>query len=191
VWSGVDPQYGNRSDGVKVDANLLNAARAGDPDAMNELLAGLHPDIRRYAAYRCGPATAIDDVVQEAMIIINRRVGTINNLAAFAGWLARVVARLCLLPVLRLIRAADSLARVDNAAAFATRPTVELRMDVAGAIESLPEKYRIVILMRDFEELTIGEMAARLELTRDATKSRLHRARAMLREYLLSGGFRS
>jgi RNA polymerase sigma factor (sigma-70 family) len=64
-------------------------------------------------------------------------------------------------------------------------------MDVAGAIESLPEKYRIVILMRDFEELTIGEMAARLELTRDATKSRLHRARAMLREYLLSGGFRS
>jgi RNA polymerase sigma-70 factor (ECF subfamily) len=176
---------------VKVDVALLNAARAGDPEAMNELLAGLRPHIRRYAAYQCGPATAIDDVVQEAMIIINRRVGTINNLAAFAGWLARVVARLCLLPVLRFIRAAESLAHVDNSKAFADRPTVELRMDVARAIESLPEHHRIVILMRDFEELTIGEMATRLGLTREATKSRLHRARGLLREYLLSGGFQS
>lgn len=156
---------------------------------MRELLVAVRPDIRRYAAYQCGPATAIDDVVQEALIIVNRRIGTIDNVAAFAGWLARVVARLCLLPALQLIRAAESLARVEDSIRFAARSVDDLRIDVARAIDSLPEKYRAVIFMRDFDELTIGEMARRLELTREATKSRLHRARAMIREYLVSGGF--
>jgi DNA-directed RNA polymerase specialized sigma24 family protein len=43
-----------------------------------------------------------------------------------------------------------------------------------------------VILLRDFEELTIGEIASRLALTPAAVKSRLHRARSLAREYLLS-----
>jgi predicted DNA-binding protein (UPF0251 family) len=54
------------------------------------------------------------------------------------------------------------------------------------ALESLPLGYRQVIVMRDFEELTIGEMAERLGLSREATKSRLHRARGMVREYMLA-----
>jgi DNA-directed RNA polymerase specialized sigma24 family protein len=41
-----------------------------------------------------------------------------------------------------------------------------------------------VLVLRDLEELTIGEVAMRLSLSREATKSRLHRARAMIREYL-------
>ena len=174
---------------MQVDADILRAARAGDPAAMRELLTVVRPNIRRFAAFQCGPATAIDDVVQEALIIINRRIGTIDNLAAFGGWLARVVARLCLLPALQLIRAAESLTHLENSVDFATRPVEELRIDVTRAIDSLPEKYRTVIFMRDFDEMTIGEMARRLELTREATKSRLHRARAMIREYLVSGGF--
>ena len=156
---------------------------------MRELLVAVRPDIRRYAAYQCGPATAIDDVVQEALIIVNRRIGTIDNVAAFAGWLARVVARLCLLPALQLIRAAESLARVEDSIRFAARSVDELRIEGARASDSVPEKYRAGIFRRDFDELTIGEMARRLELTRQATKSRLHRARAMIREYLVSGGF--
>ncbi len=173
---------------MKVDATTLSAARAGDPVAMNALLAGLRPDIRRYAAYQCGRATAIDDVVQETLIIVNRRIGSINNLAAFGAWLAKVVTRLCLLPALQLIRATESLVHIENSVDFSTRPTDELRIDVARAIESLPEQYRVVIVMRDFEELTIGEMAEKPVLTREATKSRLHRARAMVREYLITGG---
>jgi RNA polymerase sigma factor (sigma-70 family) len=173
---------------MQVDTATLIAARAGDPIAMNLLLTGLRPDIRRYASYQCGRATAIDDVVQEALIIVNRRVGSINNLAAFGAWLAKVVTRLCLLPALRLMRATESLVRVEDSIDFSTRPADELRLDVARAIESLPEQYRVVIVLRDFEELTIGEMATRLTLTREATKSRLHRARAMVREYLIAGG---
>jgi RNA polymerase sigma-70 factor (ECF subfamily) len=91
------------------------------------------------------------------------------------------------LPPLRLLRAVEVLAleeRVD----FSSRRHDDLRADVVRGLESLPAGYREVVVMRDFEELTIGEMAARLSLTREATKSRLNRARALVREYLVAGG---
>jgi RNA polymerase sigma-70 factor (ECF subfamily) len=44
--------------------------------------------------------------------------------------------------------------------------------------------YREVILLRDMEQLTIGEVADHLRITREACKSRIHRGRALLREYL-------
>jgi len=44
--------------------------------------------------------------------------------------------------------------------------------------------YREVILLRDMEQLTIGEVADRLRITREACKSRIHRCRALLHEYL-------
>jgi RNA polymerase sigma-70 factor (ECF subfamily) len=44
--------------------------------------------------------------------------------------------------------------------------------------------YREVILLRDMEQLTIAEAAERLRITREACKSRIHRGRALLREYL-------
>lgn len=59
-------------------------------------------------------------------------------------------------------------------------------MDVAAALESLPNDAREIIVLRDFEELTIREIAAQLRLTIPATKSRLHRARELTREYLLA-----
>jgi RNA polymerase sigma factor (sigma-70 family) len=55
---------------------------------------------------------------------------------------------------------------------------------VANAIQSLPEAYREIVFLRDFEELTIDGIAERLELTREAVKARLRRARKLLREYL-------
>lgn len=173
---------------MQFDPNVLVAARAGDPQAMQALLVGLRPGIRRYAAYQCGRASAIDDVVQETLIIVNRRVGTLNNAMFLAAWLAKIVTRLCLLPALQLMRATESLLRVEQSVDFSTRPTEALRVDVTRALESLSDSHREVILLRDFEELTIGEMAARLSLTREATKSRLHRARALVREYLIAGG---
>nr|WP_314860683.1 sigma-70 region 4 domain-containing protein [uncultured Undibacterium sp.] len=65
------------------------------------------------------------------------------------------------------------------------RNTDQLSMELIQAFESLPSDYREIILMRDFEELTIAQIAEELGLTVAASKSRLHRARAMASEYLL------
>jgi len=49
----------------------------------------------------------------------------------------------------------------------------------------LPDHYREVILLRDIEELSIDEIAGVLALTRESVKARIHRARLMIREYLV------
>lgn len=53
------------------------------------------------------------------------------------------------------------------------------------AIQSLPDHYRELILLRDIEELSIDEIAGVLGLTRESVKARIHRARLMIREYLI------
>ncbi len=59
-------------------------------------------------------------------------------------------------------------------------------MDLIAGLEAMPAHYREIILLRDFEERTIGEIAAHLGLQVSAAKSRLHRAREQLRERLLA-----
>jgi len=58
-----------------------------------------------------------------------------------------------------------------------------------SAIATLPEPYRKVLILRDVDELTAPEAAERLNISIDAVKSRLHRARTMVREQLLSSGY--
>ena len=165
-------------------AQLLPAARSGDAVAMEQLLRLTRPDIRRYALRHCAATTATDDVVQEALIIVYRRVGALCEVAAFGGWVVRVVQRLCMQPMLAWLKG-EPLAQVEDSLAWSHRPDHELRHDLALAIDSLPPLYREALLLRDFEELTIEEMAQRLGVTREAAKSRLHRARALVREYLV------
>jgi RNA polymerase sigma factor (sigma-70 family) len=66
-----------------------------------------------------------------------------------------------------------------------TRPTDELRAELAFALESLPAHYLEMILLRDFEELTIAEICERLGVSVQTAKARLRRARLLVREYLL------
>jgi len=169
---------------IRVDEAVFAAAQVGDPAALERMLRELQPDIRRYARRQCHRTSAIEDVVQEALIVLYRRLGNVRDPLALAGWIFRVVTRLCMLPVLALIRGAEELTERHEAEYFAQVPKDDLRIDLVRALESLPEMYREVILLRDMEQLTIGEAANRLRITREACKSRIHRGRALLREYL-------
>lgn len=165
------------------DPEVLASARMGDREALESLLIAAQPDIRRYARISCHAADA-EDAVQETLWLLYRKVGTLRAIQSFAGWLFIVVRRECL----RLARLA--LGRevtpemLEDDARFAHRPPEELRLDLACALQSLPEHYREVVLLRDIEEMTIDEIAATLSLTREAVKARLHRARKLVREYL-------
>lgn len=169
---------------IQPDPTVLAAAQTGDPVALNRLLRELQPDIRRYARRQCHRSSAIEDVVQEALLVVYRRVGGVRDPLALASWVFRVVTRLCMLPVLGLMRSSEELTERHEAEYFARLPTDELRLDLVRALESLPAMYREVILLRDMEQLTIAEAAERLGITREATKSRLLRARALVREFL-------
>ena len=164
-----------------VSPNLFEAARLGDPKAIASLLATAQPDIRRYARATCRSSADAEDATQEALWILFRHVGTIRSLLAFSAWLFSVVRRECL----RLARKAGLALPVDDAAvSLLSRTEADLRLDVAAAFEALPPHYRDVALMRDVKEMTIDEIADALGATRQTVKARLHRARALMREYL-------
>ncbi len=164
--------------------NLICAAQTGDPAAIGRLLAVCQADARRYA-YRHCQASDVDDAVQESLLIISRKVRSLKAAAAFSSWLFTMIKRECR----RLARAMLRHDPLDEASAerqLASKTDNELRMDLAAALESLPAHYLEVVLLRDFEELTIAEIAARLGEQPGAVKSRLHRARELVREYLVT-----
>lgn len=169
---------------LHVDQNLFAAAQAGDQTALEQLLSQLRPDIQRYARFQCYASSSIEDVVQEALIVVYRRVGDIRSPAALGAWLVKVVSRLCALPVLMFMRSVEELKTIEDSARFAYVPVDQLRVDVARVLGALPENYRQIIMLRDFEELTINEIAGRMAISSEATKSLLRRARAAARKLL-------
>ncbi|KQV90015.1 RNA polymerase subunit sigma-24 [Massilia sp. Root351] len=163
---------------------VLDAAHRGDPAALAQLLRLCQPDIRRYAQRSC-LISDVDDAVQEALLVLSRRLEAVRMLAAFSGWLFKVVQRACR----RLGRAAlnyDPYGEEHAEQWLAAQDTAGLRRDLVNTLESLPADYREVILLRDFAEMSIAEIAAELGLSVPAAKSRLHRARQMAREYLIA-----
>ena len=166
------------------DSRLLEAARGGDHEAILSLLTLAQPDIRRFAAQTCHASDDVNDAVQEAMWLLYRRVGTLRAITSFSAWLFAVVRRECWRLAQRALGRPVDLQEAENAPEFRTRPQLELRIDLTRAIQSLPEHYREVILLRDIEEMTIDEIAQAQGRTREAVKANLHRARLLLREYL-------
>jgi RNA polymerase sigma-70 factor (ECF subfamily) len=172
--------------GRRVPEALFDAARMGDGAAIAVVLDIAQPDIRRYARSVCRSPADAEDAAQEALWLLFRRVGTIRSLAAFSGWLFTVVRRECQrLARIANLRPAQSLAGVDLERSLGERPQTEVRLDLAAAVEALPAHYREVVLLRDVREMTIDEIAAALGDTRQSVKARLHRARLLVREYLV------
>ncbi|MHB8348226.1 MAG: RNA polymerase sigma factor [Acidiferrobacterales bacterium] len=162
---------------------LIEAAQTGDPAALDRLLRRCQPDVRRYARRHCLMGD-VDDAVQETLMILSRRVQSLRVLVAFSSWLFTIVRRECR----RLERRVLGREHYDEQKAehwLATRSVDVLRLDLVRALESLPPHYREIVLLRDFEERSIRELAHQLALTPAAAKSRLHRARQLMRDYLL------
>lgn len=166
-----------------VDLALIEAARGGEHVALERLLRESRVELRRYAQRSC-MISDIDDAVQEALLIASRSVRLLRHARAWSSWMFRIVRRECH----RMARAAVRVDLWDDDAVdalVAHHVDQDLRREVAAAIESLPETYREVIVLRDFDGKTIGEIADELRCTRAAVKGRLHRARELTREYLL------
>ncbi|WP_371418331.1 RNA polymerase sigma factor [Methylocapsa sp. S129] len=167
-----------------VEPELIAAAQTGDGEAIARLLARAQPDIRRYAQYSCRTASDIDEAVQEVLILTYRKIASLRAVGAFSAWLASMVRRTCWRLARAVLGRALPLDFLSDSSLLATRNDEDLRLDLINAIQSLPEHYRRIVLMRDVDERTIDEIGQALSLSREAVKGRLHRARGLIREYL-------
>ena len=175
---------------IHAEPLLVEAACGGDSAAVEKLLTVCQPDLRRFARRTCSTSEDAEDAVQFALWQLYRKVGALRTAATFATWLFRIVERECA----RLFRMRSRTQTWDEAFdhMLRTEPLpYELRSDLVAAIAQLPDPYRQVLVLRDIDELTAPETAERLSISIDAVKSRLHRARALIRERLLSSGYLS
>lgn len=163
--------------------DLVAAAQRGDEAALLQLLRACRPDLTRYARRTC-QSDDVEEAVQDALWLLYRRAGALRVGAALSAWMFQVVKRTCL-RVMRRRQAWQHFAPAPIAEDHPTPAEEEgLRLDLARALTRLPPAYREVLILRDIHGFEAAEAAAVLGLTVEATKSRLHRARAAMRAQL-------
>lgn len=162
----------------------IQAAVDGDPAAISDLINACQPDLLKFARQACATPEDAEDAVQETLWLISQKVGTLRVVNAFMGWAIRIVKHECF-RLLRAVRGESELDPQDDL--FSHQDDLDLpalQHDIVNGLMQLPPMYREVIIMRDVQEMTAPEVASVLNVSNDAVKSRLHRARVMLRSQL-------
>jgi RNA polymerase sigma-70 factor (ECF subfamily) len=158
-----------------------------------EKLANEHKDaVYRQMLRVCGNREDAEDVLIEALLKAYQHLHQLNDMVSFRAWLAQIARRVCwqlkereaLSPLLQLSMLEDEGAEIEDPkppldSELALRRMKELLEDAVGR---LPSSAREVFLLRDIEELPGEEVAQRLGISLASMKSRLHRARKLLRE---------
>ena len=174
---------------LRTNPQLIEAACQGDQAAIADLLSVCQPDLKRFARRTCSTTEDAEDAVQIALWQLYRKIGALRTVATFTTWLFRIVERECY----RLYRGKKATEALDELLEqeLPCEPTVptDLRLDLTRALERLTPPYREVLILRDVHELTAPEVASQLGLSLEAVKSRLHRARAQVREQMMSSGY--
>jgi RNA polymerase sigma-70 factor (ECF subfamily) len=189
------------TEGAHADERLVEALRRGEEGAVEALVdryAGwIHAVTRRLLN---DPRDA-EEVTQDVLLTVVRKIQTFKGEAAFSSWLYRIAANAAY-QRLKARRARQEVSLepffpvFDEEGRYA-QPVVdwshrlddpalagEVRAAIEGSLSRLPEEYRAVILLHDMEGLPNEEVAATLGLTVPAVKSRVHRARLFLRQEL-------
>ena len=184
------------------DADLLPRLRDRDAAAFELLMRRHNRRLYRVARSLLGDSAEAEDAVQEAYLAGFRALADFRGDASLATWLTRIVVNECMTRLRRSARrdnivpmvAVDSLpseegeALRDEAASARPEPPdrllwrAEMRALLERRIDQLPGPFRVVFVMRAVEELSVEETAHTLGIPEATVRSRLFRARSLLRE---------
>jgi RNA polymerase sigma-70 factor (ECF subfamily) len=183
-------------------AALVREAATGDRGAMERLLIRAQETAYRFSLLVCGHPEDAEDVMQDALLKTYQHVRRISDPEAFRTWLYTTVRNTCLMKRRRRVgepshlisveqemssheRAGASVDLVDEA-----RPADQRMIDASSdvrvrkALQKLPPSSRAIVVMREMEGLSTREVATIVGISEANVKTRLHRARVMLRRHL-------
>ena len=184
------------------DGDLLGALRRGEARAAELLVTQYSERAHRLASRITGNGEDAEEVVQDAFWAVVRKIDSFRGDSAFRSWLYRIVANaayeklrrrqrrrqdLSLDEVLPLIdESGHQVAQVADWSANADNPALqaELRTVLAASIDELPAACRDALLLSDVEGRSNREIAHALGLSVPVVKTRVHRARLVLRKRL-------
>ena len=183
------------------DAALIAELRAGDGAAYERWVRASAPRVLSVVRRLLRNEQDAQEVAQDTFLSAFRAIASFDGSARLSTWLHRIAVNAALMrlrtkrrhpedPIEELLPRFQADGHHEHAPSAWAVPgeravaSAEVRKAVRGAIDELPDIYRDVLLLRDIEELTTEEAATALGITVAALKTRLHRARLMLRERL-------
>lgn len=178
------------------DHELIQRVRKGEAASFEKLMRRYNQRVFRAARSVLRNDAEAEDVVQETFVRAYRHLAVFEERSSFATWLTRIAVHEALARVRRsrLFGALDGgrdwregeFSRVESRESGPEEQVSsrELRSVLIAAIDSLPEGLRTVFMLREVEGLSALEACEILQLSTEAVRVRLHRARLGLRQYL-------
>ena len=183
------------------DFDLIQAINAGQVDKFHDLVKRYEQRLYNFSLRMCRDKSDAEDMVQDTFLNVFRYLKDFRYETKFKNWLYKVAASTCIkkrrkskfAPEKELsldeFRPTDEAEAADHVPEWALMPlekllNEELASMINQQILTLPEKYRMVIVLRDIEGFTTAETAQILNLSPSNVKVRLHRARLYLRDKL-------
>lgn len=171
-----------------VAPELIRAAKAGEREALINLLREIEPHVYRTAYYILNNEQDAMDASQEALIRIYKKIGSYEERALFKTWVQRIVTNIC---IDKFRRTKPSVSIEEHEMVFASPVSVEDEVlsagtirDIHKAMELLPEHHRAVVVLRYVNDFSYQEIAEALNLPINTVKSYLFRARQQLQTLL-------
>ncbi|HLU21723.1 RNA polymerase sigma factor SigW [Lederbergia graminis] len=170
----------------------------GDQEAFGEIVE-LFKDKVFHLCYRMlGNRHEAEDIAQEAFVRAYVNIHSFNQKRKFSTWLYRIATNLCIDRIRKKkpdyfldaeVAGTDGLTMYSQIAAEGKSPdseveTLELQEIVQREILRLPDKYRVVIILRYIDDLSLNEISEVLDMPLGTVKTRIHRGREALRKQL-------
>ncbi|MGD9007863.1 MAG: sigma-70 family RNA polymerase sigma factor [Desulfobacteraceae bacterium] len=188
---------------IDQDSELVVAIQSGRQDLFTKLVERYQGALYNFGLKMCGESRDAEDMVQDTFLNVFKYLKGFRYETKFRNWLYRIASSICLKKKRKSKFAPDHELSLDdfmptdetqaeqNVPAWASLPleqvlNEELHRTLKSAILELPEKYRMVLVLRDVEGFSTEESAQILNLTAANIKVRLHRARLFLRDKLRS-----
>lgn len=174
------------------ETEIANGLIAGRPEAFDQFVELYRSKIFQYSYSMCGQREDAEEVAQETLLSVFEHLGQIRGPEHLKAWVFRIAKNACLMKRRKSVFAPETEQPLDDADPSDENAPLPDRVVLAeeqkhllcGAIIQLPEIYRSVVLLRDVEELSTEETSEVLGVSADVVKTRLKRARRMLREGL-------
>ena len=185
---------------LQVEQALVDL-KSGRPEEVGRALETLQGIVYGFGMKVCGTPEDAEDTAQETLIRLARELKEFPNARALAVWLYKVAKTQCLMSRRQSKFAPAQMLTLDALmpkGSGTSAPQVksweitpeeialkkELRSKLEDAILTLPKHYRLVLILRDMEQLDTREVAEVMGISENTTKMRLHRARVFLRNAL-------
>ena len=186
------------------EVELARHLIAGEPDAFDRFVEHFRAKVFHYSWLMCRQREDAEEVAQETLLKVFENFTQLREPERVRPWVFQIAKNVCLMKRRKSVFAPAGEISLDELMPMKTRVDGQVRLEIAdwsalpddrvlqselrdalaAAIDSLPDTYRSVILLRDLEELSTHETAQILDVSEDVVKTRLHRARLAVRQKL-------